>query len=927
MITTLKALPVNLSKYLKVSKTVLWFFLVPGLVIFSLHAGLSIAHPYSLDYGEAPLINQAMRLAQGEPIYRSDLSTPPYIVANYPPLYVLSLVPFLNLFDSPFHIGRIISMVAALVSATALGLTSFHFSKNRLVAITTGIFFLSFPYVVEWSSRARIDCLALAFATSALYFFARWPQRRWSFFVGGALLVAAAYTRQSYALAAPLAAFVWLWSQDKRRALLLALYVAGLGAAIFLALNAFTKGGFYDNIVTANINEFGWQRLQENLDRLWQDANVILVLAALYLILGWKNGKGWALFAPFLVGASLSALTIGKIGSNINYFLELAAALSLAAGAILAWSQKHPWRNTLAILLVTIQFGLLFQSTMEVQVDWILASRRGDFNALQFLEQEVLDMEGPVPADEYMGMLTMNDRPLYIQPFEVSQMVRQGTWDQGPFLASIRQQTFEGILIHHFGTFPVHRERWTPEMLEAIERNYRPVKTLAGTVIFTPQRETSIKPVSTPLEKPTFDPVEMVVGPQRVVGRGSYWSQPDIAANQNQPGHLAVIATQTSQPDCQLPNCKIALNLYTSLDGGESWQGTQAFSGAQNIFYDGLVDFDRQDNLYAFGTRDRTLVLNYTNLQDGYTMSRAHLAEITSAQVIARSWFRLHPQDGQVYVSLDAQESDMLFVAPSLLRSQTMGTSWTNLSRADQHISINDMNTSRASWPEDIQVLFGNGSNVSLVWTWSWEPWNWPRTVWMANSSDGGDTFGEPTPILETWGPINTTSENGRYAIAYRVGDFKSQKLAVATSDDNGTTWSSAVASGDLDLNFDPDKGPGIGMAPSGTIDLVFYDYDHPDEDCLMDLQAWQATIQWGRVDPCSYNLYYTFSPGPDLVFSRPVQLNDKVISGPSLARFQGRSYPGSHLEVASTDDFAYPVWIGTPADGETQVQTVQISR
>ena len=925
---TFISLPESLSPYFNQGlKIVIWFFIVPGSIIFILHAGLSVAHPYSLDYGEAPLINQAMRLKAGETIYRPNLETPPFTIANYPPIYILSLIPFLDIFESPFHVGRIISVIASLASALFLGLTNFHFYRHRLSAITTGILFISFPYVVEWSGRARIDCLALAFATAAIYIFAHWPRSRLGFLGGGLLLVAAAYTRQSYALAAPLAAFCWLWTQKKVRALQLALYVGGLGAILFLAINIFTGGGFYYNIITANVNEFGWDRLVYNLEGLWKDAGILLVLAAAFLALGWKSIKGWALGAAFLVGASLSALTIGKIGSNINYFLELSAALSLVGGALIVWSKDHPWRHTLILLLISLQFGMLMQATMNVRVDWILTPRRADFKALQRLEQVVLDMDGPVPADEYMGMLTMNDRPLYIQPFEVSQLANDGMWDQEPFLGDIASQEFEGILIHHFGTFPVHKERWTPEMLAAIEAYYRPTKTLAGTVVFQPQLETEISSVPPPSRLRILNASQPVLGPQLAVSNVSNWSQPDIAINPKDPDHLAVFATHSTQFDCRPPNCRLELMLYISLDGGGTWTKTQPFSGVNNAFHNGQVDFNGENTLYAFGTRDNTLTINSSNLEADYTMSRMDAEDITRAQVAAKPWFRIHPDTGRVFVTLDAQEEDMLFVTPSIIRSSRDERPWTTISRADLRVSVGDFNTGRATWPDDIQILFGEGDNVSLVWTWGWEPWTWPRTVWMANSSDGGDHFGEPSPILETWGPINATSEDGTFAIAYRTGDENDQSLAVAVSSDNGYSWSSRNASGNIHLSFDPEKGPGIDMAPDGTIDLVFYVHIPGSSACIQDIQGWQETIRFGQVDPCNYNIYYSYSPDGGRTFSEPIQVNGNPVQGESLARFEGRSNPGTHLAIASSNEAAYPLWIATPGQGKTQATTMRITR
>ncbi|MBC8496882.1 MAG: hypothetical protein H8D37_04400, partial [Chloroflexi bacterium] len=794
-------------------------------------------------------------------------------------------------------------------------------------AIMTGVLFLSFPYVVEWSGRARIDCLALAFATGAIYVLIRWPKSRWGFFGGGLLLVAAAYTRQSYALAAPLAGFVWLWTQDKKRAIQLALLVGGFGGLLFLLINSLTQGGFTYNIITANVNEFSWERLQDHLEILWEDAAIILVFGVIFLFVAWKFVKGWVILAPFLVGAFISALTIGKIGSNINYFLEFTAALSLVGGAMVVWSGKHAWRYTLVMLLLSIQMGMLMESTMKGPIDWNLASRRGDFNALQRLEQIVQDLEGPIPADEYMSMLTMEGRPLYIQPFEVSQLAKAGMWDQEPFLADIANQEFEGILIHHFGPFPVYKDRWTPEMMAAIEEYYRPVKTLAGTVIFLPQEATEISGVPAPTRKSSFEPLQMEIGPTQAVSDMSNYGQPDIAVNPNNPEHLAVIATHTTKFECNLPNCKVELLLYISMDGGKTWAKNIPFSGVKKVFYNGLVDFGTENDLYAFGMRDNTLIYNDADLADNYMMATANYREITRSQVVAKPWFRVHPETGQIYVTLDAQEEDMLFVTPSLIRSKSFGQPWTTTSRADLRASVSDFSSGRVTWPDDIQILFGEGSNVSMVWTWGWEPWTWPRTVWMANSTDGGESFGEPTPILETWGPINSASADGQFAIVYRTGDEAAQQLAVATTSDNGHTWTSTIASGDIPLYFDVDKAPGIGVAPDGIIDLVFYDHDRGSMDCVLDIESWQETLPLGRVDPCNYSVYYAFSKDGGLSFSQPHQLNAELIRGESFMRFEGESQVGSHIAIASTDDYAYPIWIGTPASKTTQVYTVQITR
>jgi hypothetical protein len=300
------------------------------------------------------------------------------------------------------------------------------------------------------------------------------------------LLVAAVYTRQSYGLAAPLAVFVWLLTQDWRQALKLAGLVGGIGLVLFLVLNLLTQGGFFYNIVTANVNEFNWETVERHWRDLRETAPILLIIGGLSLFLAPRRIKTWSLLIPYLIGSCLSAATIGKIGSNVNYLLELCAALVLAAGVLFAWTRERPWLRVLLMILLVVQAGQLIESTLEFAIENIKWRVQPD-KELEDLEWIVQTADGPVLADEFMGLLTLNNRPLYIQPFEVTQLANADLWDQGDLLASIRRQEFPLILIHHFMGDPVYFERWTPEMLEAIMENYAPTDFLAQTLVFRPR--------------------------------------------------------------------------------------------------------------------------------------------------------------------------------------------------------------------------------------------------------------------------------------------------------------------------------------------------------------------------------------------------------------------------------------------------------
>ncbi len=907
-------------------KIILWFFLPTAALIFILHGLIAVSFPYSLDYGEAPLIDQAIRLAAGENIYRPNIQTPPYTIANYPPGYVLTLAPLVKWFDSPFVTGRLISLLATLFSTVFIGLTIFSLTADRLSALTAAMFFLASPYVVQWSALARIDSLALAFATGALFVLARWPQKRWAWLVGGLSLVAAAYTRQSYALAAPLAALVWLWTQNKRRAIELFVLVAGLGIGIFILINMLTSGGFFYNIVTANVNEFNGFRLRDQLTRLWQDGWIILLLGGFFLIFGWRSQKSWVLVAPFLVGAFISALTVGKVGSNVNYFLELAAALAMVAGFVMVWSKPYPWRNAAIVFFLSIQFGIMISSSMASNVDWILATHQLDFPALQLLEQEVKNMAEPVLADEDMGMLTLNSQRLYLQPFEVTQLARMNAWDQQPLLDEIAAQKFGGILIHHFGLWPVYKERWSPQMLAAIDSYYRPDKTLAGTVVYVPRMRTGIGPMPTPVQESGAAGPTVWEGQPIPIGTDGFIAEPSIAINPTDRNHLTAVATRFSKQECVLPTCKVELAFFSSTDAGETWQEQAALARPQQTLQAGLVVFDPDGKLYILSLRSGVIVLEQATQAEAYLPAQIEFEEVTQAQVAARPWLQIDSQTGELFLTFDAQEGDRLFVTPSLIRSVN-GLNWSLISRVDQHVSIADIFSPRATGPNDIQAVFGDGDQVSLVWVWDPEPWTWPRTVWMANSQDNGTTFGEPTPLMETWGPIYSTSAGGQVAIVYRTGTQTKQSLAVATTSDSGQTWNSTIASGDIPLHFDVDKAPAISIAPNGALDLVFYAHTGDSTSCLLNVESWRNTLLARWVDLCEYDVFYTYSKDGGLTFGSPLKLNQQPIRGEDFVHFSGAAPLGAPLAVSSSNEYAYPTWIGTPQVGKTQIFTAKIAR
>ncbi len=210
-----------------------------------------------------------------------------------------------------------------------------------------------------------------------------------------------------------------------------------------------------------------------------------LTAVGLFLLTApWFGVPSWRLVAPYALGAVASGLTIGKVGSNVNYLIELGAGVSLAIGALLAWQRPRRAVHAAIALLLALDMALVVLASPYRTVTHI---RLKQGEEARHLLEVVHRAPGIVLADEDMGLLPLDGRPIFFQPFEMTQLARAGRWDQRPLLADIERQAFAAILIYRVPELPLHRERWTDEMLGAIERRYVVEERVGPTEVYRPR--------------------------------------------------------------------------------------------------------------------------------------------------------------------------------------------------------------------------------------------------------------------------------------------------------------------------------------------------------------------------------------------------------------------------------------------------------
>jgi hypothetical protein len=465
------------------------------------HGQRALDYPYPLNYGEAPLLDQSLRLWSGANIYPADWAQPPYLVSNYPPLFPLVQAPLLEVFGIGFGAGRALSLVATAASAILLGLTAYGITRDLTAGIASGVVLLAVPYVLHWSALARVDMLALALSLAGLCAVAWRPRGRLNLALAVLLLALAAFTRQTYLLAAPLAAFAWLWgARERTRAFLLAAWLAALVLVTFASLLVLTDGGIWSHVITANVNTLGSDSLNFYLDELVRSFPILLIGAGLALLIGLIRAilrrdddvdegaaAGW-MAGAYLVGAVGAALTIAKVGSDVNYLVELSAALCLSAGVLIAALRRVPLIKAAAVVALALQV-LLLMDLSETKYYRIVFERTSAESRAGV--ETLLTRLGELPsgervlADEYLGLLILRGVPLEFQPFEMSQLALAGVWDESPFVAALRRGDYPTLLLYQPMMNPSLRfERWTPEMLRAINELYRPDGQAAETTIY-----------------------------------------------------------------------------------------------------------------------------------------------------------------------------------------------------------------------------------------------------------------------------------------------------------------------------------------------------------------------------------------------------------------------------------------------------------
>ncbi|MGB4979600.1 MAG: hypothetical protein WBR35_22915 [Anaerolineae bacterium] len=311
-----------------------------------------LRYPFDLDFIEGGLLVQAWRMARGLPVFLAPNVV--FVPHAYTPLFPAIGALLLRWTGPALWPLRLISVLAALMTATVLGLsarreyqaqgpapTTAHFSHTHGF-ISAGLFCAGYGLMGGWYDLARVDALfvlcSLAGVAASIY------ARRRGHLIAAALCLGLAFFSKQTALGFGLAAALWLWlARGRQAAAWFALTYAAIVAGGILLLNGGSQGAFVSIILRnvtgeplegARLLSFAWN------DLLWRMGPLL----GLYLWAAWRSwsrpGRGpaqrmaWLRQNPWLfftgVALLLSALQRARPGGALNTLLPAYTFLCLA---------------------------------------------------------------------------------------------------------------------------------------------------------------------------------------------------------------------------------------------------------------------------------------------------------------------------------------------------------------------------------------------------------------------------------------------------------------------------------------------------------------------------------------------------------------------------------------------------------------------
>lgn len=307
-----------------------------------------INFPFDYDQGEGFELVDTIMFSKGQWPYQNT-EVFPFYSSNYPPLFHVIAAPLVPLFGTSYAYGRLLGFLGTLVTASTIGYAVFREGRNRWIAVLSGLAFLASNTIYHIGPLFRQHATMVLFETLAIVVLAHVNEntnpkhKRIQIALGFGLILAAGYTKQLAAITA-LAAGLFLFIRQPRRAFGWGILAAIIGGLIFIGMNWATNGEWWRQAILANVNEMKIIQTVA-LFKQWFGLHGFLVVPAVLLVIYevyWDRFSIYAIW--FVLATAINGAASGTWGGGDSYFSTAIAATCILSGIFAARSIGASWK-------------------------------------------------------------------------------------------------------------------------------------------------------------------------------------------------------------------------------------------------------------------------------------------------------------------------------------------------------------------------------------------------------------------------------------------------------------------------------------------------------------------------------------------------------------------------------------------------------
>jgi len=486
---------------LKIAGVILFFLLLFNLFAYLDYITKLIKCPYPAEYGEGVVYNLCFRMISGEKIYHP-IDEIPYVHTPYTPLYFFVSSTLMKITSVSPVICRSVSIASAFGIAIIVFLLVFFRTGSYFAALLFSLFLFSSPFFFEWTPLIRVDTIGIFFTLIGLMLASSYKEKDYYIYISIPFFLIAIMTKQSL-FAAPFAVIIYLIFVNWKKAVKFIGIFSGSLVLLYYIMQNITEGNFYFHALRCNLISFDLSAALMALGITGTAYYGLVSLSVLSFFMALKDKE----ITPahiYLVTTFFTALSIGKEGGANNHLIEFVIACSINAGFAAVYFQRRLNLNfrkagmlfpVILMLAQVISLYFIDTSITNKMSRKSLGSKKKPvawtpYNQSKLPEYDRLDVKQYIQVSKYIknvagpvlcenvGLLTVNGKKVFYQPFQFKHLAQMGKFDESKILTMIKNGEFDLVIMTRNSVEDGYSWLYSDRIIDAIWQNYAPIKTI-----------------------------------------------------------------------------------------------------------------------------------------------------------------------------------------------------------------------------------------------------------------------------------------------------------------------------------------------------------------------------------------------------------------------------------------------------------------